>query len=67
MKEKRSFLLSLLLMLSSSFCVLASNNHIEIHQTGQMPTHGNIPMPAETPDVYFNNDIQLHIFISFTY
>jgi len=70
MKKFRFMVCSLLLVLcSTSICYAytRSDEHINMRHIGNHNDHFNFPMPAETPDVYFNNDIQLHIFISFTY
>ena len=50
---KRIFFILLLFIASSA---IASNAPIQIRNKGQHGTHGNIPMPADQPNVYYNND-----------
>ena len=51
--EKKLYLLNLLL-----FCWLnvSADGRIDIHQTGQMPTHSEYYPPADLPEVYFDTD-----------
>ena len=71
---KKNELMTYVVMMLFAFCGINTcyagvmdDEVINMRHIGNHSDHFNFPMPAETPDVYFNNDIQLHIFISFTY
>ncbi len=48
----------LLFMLIAVGAVYAFDAPIQIRKKGQQGTHYNIPVPAEQPDVYYNNVAQ---------
>ena len=52
---KNKSLINLFLLLIIVVFESSAGNHIDIHLNGQMPTHDNIPTPAEMPEVYYNN------------
>lgn len=52
---KKSFIISLLILLSFDMVAGNQRNHIRIHQTGQMPTHSEYFPPADMPEVYYNS------------
>ena len=49
------FLLIVLLSLTSLVGMARDEGVINLHYPGNGPHHNNIPMPAEMPDVYYNN------------
>lgn len=49
---KRTFFILLLSIMSFS---AIADTQIIIHQCGHHGTHNNIPIPADEPDVYYNN------------
>jgi len=59
MKKKHSLLLVFMLLI----CLQATANRsstrrIILHQGGQVPTHYDLPMPDDVPDVYYDSATQ---------
>ncbi len=48
----------LVLLLCSSAAVAREEENVNLHFPGNGPTHGSIPIPADMPDVYYNNSTQ---------
>ena len=53
--EKKYLLLTFLIVVCMD---LSAHDKIDIHQTGQMPTHIEHFIPADQPDVYYDNVYQ---------
>lgn len=49
--------LALIVLIFTSLLVSATSR-IVIHQSGQMPSHYQLPTPADEPDVYHDTDTQ---------
>ena len=57
MRTNSLFQLISTLMLVFFVCINANAvRQIDIHHNGQMPTHLELPAPADQPDVYYDND-----------
>ena len=56
MKNLRIFLLALIVV--TNFCDISARKQIIIHGSGQRPSHSELPLPADEPEVYYDNETQ---------
>ena len=50
--------LFLLLLIMSDLCLLAQRDPIIVHNGGAAGDHHDLPIPADQPDVYYDDDTQ---------
>ena len=53
--KKNCFLFILVFIFSSFVCMARDEENINLHYPGSVQNHYNVPIPAEMPDVYYNN------------
>ena len=58
MKNNSFFQLISLMLVFFVFINANAVRQIDIHHNGQMPTHLELPAPADQPDVYYDGDNQ---------
>lgn len=51
-----NYLLVLVLLLTSIVCMARNEENLNLHFPGR--DHYNVPIPADMPDVYYNNDMR---------